>query len=163
MKVRQVKIPHNLAYNVPEGATVVRPEASVCEYCKYFAGVCPTYTDKQKHTVPTCNAFGLNTFFVTDTVEFNEGGLCDLIVSNNTDVSKPYTVNTREVYKPNPTDLCTQLLTHAALSSAYFSDKSARELLDAARMFFGADIVETARKLVISYNAHPDDKQIDTK
>ena len=59
-------------------------------------------------------------------------------------------------YKPNPTDLYTQLLKHAAFSSAYSSDKSARELLDAARMFFGADIVETARKLVISYNAQPD-------
>ncbi len=80
MKVRQVKIPYHLAYNVPEGATVVRPEEPVCEYCKYFAGVCPTYMDEQKHTVPTCNAFGLNTFFVTDTVEFNEDGLCDLIL-----------------------------------------------------------------------------------
>ena len=66
------------------------------------------------------------------------------------------TVLRPEAYKPNPTDLYTQLLKHAALSSAYSSDKSARELIYAARMFFGADIVETARKLVISYNAQPD-------
>lgn len=63
---------------------------------------------------------------------------------------------TVDAYNPNPTDLCTLLLTHAALSSANFSDKSAREIIDAARMFFGADIVETARQIVISYNAQPD-------
>ena len=57
---------------------------------------------------------------------------------------------------PNPTDLYTRLLMHAALSSANLSYKSASEIRDAARMFFGADIVEISRKLVISYNAQPD-------
>ena len=156
MKVKQVKIPYHLVNNVPEGATVVRPVVSVCEYCIYSGKDCPKVLTGDGDVVPSCNVFGNNAFFIADTVKFTEEGLCDLIISTKPDGSKHYIIDTVESYKPNHINLCTQLLTHAALSSAYFSDKSMIEVLDAARMFFGADIVENARKLVSSYNSQPD-------
>ena len=90
MKVKRVKIPNHLVHNVPKGATVVKPELSVCEYCIYSGKDCPLVMTGWGDVVPSCKVFGSNAFFISDTVEFNEEGLCDLIVSTNTDVSKPY-------------------------------------------------------------------------
>ena len=90
MKVKRVKIPNPSVHYIPKGATVVKPELSVCEYCIYAIKNCPQVLTGWGDVVPSCKVFGSNAFFISDTVEFNEEGLCDLIVSTNTDVGKPY-------------------------------------------------------------------------
>lgn len=41
MQVKQVKIPYHLVSNIPKGATVVKPEVSVCDFCIYSGKNCP--------------------------------------------------------------------------------------------------------------------------
>ena len=121
----------------------------VCGQCIYTVEECPQAISKGGGVVPSCNVFGVNAFFVADSAEFDADGFCELTTPTN-------------IYagcQPNqltPTDLCTQLLIYAAFSSEYFSNRNISHILDTARMFFGNDIVENAKNLVLQYNAQPD-------
>lgn len=111
MKVRKVYIEEELENLLPNGSYAVRHVLPVCNYCKYFGKECPTYVDEHGYKPPSCNAFGLNTFFISDEAKFDEDGFCDLVVSANHVYSEQSTtLDVMETCKSNPTDLCTQLL-----------------------------------------------------
>ena len=78
MKVKRVKIPNPSVHYIPKGATVVKPELSVCEYCIYSGKDCPQVLTGWGDVVPSCKVFGSYAFFISDSTDFDEDSLAEI-------------------------------------------------------------------------------------